>query len=170
MAGLVRQHQGQLGQRKIWRGPFAKVKMPRVGFQVIWDLFAPSIQVVVLRIHIFQLVGLVCTLRTSCGTCSVYSSPLAEICSSALYLDKHVDCIRLFSDSVFILVPIVKIQCLFRLLLLSVLLIMYCQHVIDHGVFRSLMYIMHNVMPPLVICTGSNCFLIFIAYMHRLML
>jgi hypothetical protein len=72
--GMVRQQQGQLSKRKLWRGHFAKVSMPHVSFRLIWDLFAPSIQVVVLLIHIFQVVGLICTLMTSCRTYNVYSS------------------------------------------------------------------------------------------------
>jgi hypothetical protein len=55
-------------------GLSAKNTLPHVSFRLSVDLFAPQIQVVVLWFHTLQLVGLICTSKTSCGTSYVYSS------------------------------------------------------------------------------------------------
>jgi hypothetical protein len=55
-------------------GVFAKLAVPRVSFGMILDLFVPSLQVVVPRVLILQVVVLNYTSKTSCGTKSVYSS------------------------------------------------------------------------------------------------
>jgi hypothetical protein len=63
--------------------------MPRVGFLFIWDLFALSTQVVVLLVHVFQVVGLICTWRTSCGTPSALFIDCSKRVYSYYYYQQH---------------------------------------------------------------------------------
>jgi hypothetical protein len=66
--------QDEICQSKKYMGVFAKNAAPRVSSKMILDQFVPSLQIVVPKVLVLQVVVLNCTSNTSYGTKSVYSS------------------------------------------------------------------------------------------------
>jgi hypothetical protein len=72
---VCKEAQDDLFQSKKYMGVFVKKKAaPHVSSKMTLDQFVPSVQVVVPRVLVLQVMVLNCTSNISCGTKNVYSS------------------------------------------------------------------------------------------------